>query len=113
MLYEVITIVDLVLEDSAQRDQLERALAGRTVLRVGVHVDLDELERREVARGDRSIGDARRDVLVVHAFMSYDLEIDGSLPSAVLTEQVARAWTRRLASPAPPRESRGRGGRAG
>lgn len=52
---------------------------------VGVHCSLPELERREMARGDRRIGEAREDFRDIHGFATYDLELDstGSLDNNV------------------------------
>ena len=43
---------------------------------IGVKCPLEELERREQARGDRQIGFARWQFERVHQYGSYDLEID-------------------------------------
>lgn len=49
---------------------------------VGVHCPLEELRRREMARGDRGIGQAERQFHRVHQHGVYDLEVDTSLLSA-------------------------------
>lgn len=46
------------------------------VMYVAVRCPLEELERRELARGDRSIGLARRQFAEVHQFLRYDVEVD-------------------------------------
>lgn len=51
------------------------------VLFVKVFCPLDELERREVARGDRTIGLARDQYGQVHRFAVYDVEVDTSTES--------------------------------
>ena len=43
---------------------------------VGVRCDLDELEQRERQRGDRRLGDAKRDFFTVHEHAIYDVEVD-------------------------------------
>lgn len=48
------------------------------VLFVKVFCPLDELERREVARGDRTIGLAKSQFDQVHRFALYDVEVDTS-----------------------------------
>jgi chloramphenicol 3-O phosphotransferase len=54
------------------------ALAGVSVLWVGIHCDLAELSRREAVRGDRVAGMAAKQASFVHAGLVYDLEIDTS-----------------------------------
>lgn len=48
------------------------------VLFVKVFCPLDELERREAARGDRTIGLARSQYDKVHKYATYDVEVDTS-----------------------------------
>lgn len=69
-------ILDEVLIEPALWTSWSAVLAGYDVRLVGVHCDLAELERREVARGDRVIGQARGQIDLVHAGIDYDLEID-------------------------------------
>jgi len=56
-------------------DWLE-ATAGHEVFFVGVRCDLAEAERREIARGDRQIGQVRSHFSQVHAHGDYDLTVD-------------------------------------
>ena len=55
---------------------------------VGVHCSLEELNRREIARGDRVHGQAEGQYNSVHKHLEYDCEIDTSqiLPSACAAE---------------------------
>lgn len=73
------------------------ALAGLPVLSVGVRCPLAEVIRREAARGDRTLGQARAQFESVHAYASYDLEIDTSQadPSECASQVAAFAegWT--------------------
>ena len=62
--------------DAQIRGGWQEHLAGLDLFTVGVHCELAELERREKARGDRMIGQARRQFEHVHDEMRYDLEID-------------------------------------
>ncbi len=48
---------------------------------VGVHCPLDELARREQARGDRDMGTAARQFDGVHHYGNYDMEVDTSVSS--------------------------------
>ncbi len=57
-------------------------IAPFTVYLVGVHCPLEELRRRELARGDRGVGQAERQFSRVHQHGVYDLEVDTSLLSA-------------------------------
>jgi len=53
-----------------------------TVYFIGVHCPLEELLRRERARGDRGEGQAERQLSQVHRHGVYDLELDTSVLSA-------------------------------
>ena len=75
-------------------------LAEQDVFFVGLRCELGELERRERARGDRRIGDARRDHASVHRYGRYDLEVDGTQPPADNAERLIQAWRRRSRSSA-------------
>ena len=55
-----------------------KILSPFDVLFVKVFCPLDELERREVARGDRTIGLARNQYEQVHRYAVYDVEVDTS-----------------------------------
>lgn len=72
--------VDLILDEVILTAELREAwvkhLVGLDVMLVGVRCQLQELERREIERGDRIIGQARGQYGEVHADMFYDLEID-------------------------------------
>jgi chloramphenicol 3-O phosphotransferase len=71
-------IADDVLLDRGWLAQWAAALAGFETLFVAVVVPLDVLEERERRRGDRILGESRAQVDVVHAGLSYDLELDGT-----------------------------------
>jgi chloramphenicol 3-O phosphotransferase len=73
-------IVDYIVETSEWMKRLEGVLSELDVFFVGVHCPLEELKRRESERGDRPLGDARRDFFAVHDHCSYDFEVDGTLP---------------------------------
>jgi chloramphenicol 3-O phosphotransferase len=62
---------------------------------VGVHCPLDELERRERARGDRRIGDARNDFDTIHEFAIYDIELESTKPAESNAATLIAAWRRR------------------
>ncbi|MEO6876605.1 MAG: chloramphenicol phosphotransferase [Opitutaceae bacterium] len=69
-------IIDHVLETEEWVRECVEGLARYEVLWIGVKCPLDELERREKARGDRQIGIARWQYERVHRFGAYDFELD-------------------------------------
>lgn len=85
-------LCDVVLESQAQADAMDAALADLDAFWVGLHASPDILRRRELARGDRPVGDAERDLATVHSFHRYDLELDSADGSVVCAERLAVAW---------------------
>ena len=85
-------IVDLIVETAEQKHRLAEELEGLDVFYVGLHCPLPELERRERARGDRRLGDARRDFALVHAFGPYDFEVDSSFAPESNADRIVAAW---------------------
>ncbi len=79
-------IVDHILVQGGEpQNWLEECLdqiAPFNTYLVGVHCPLEELRRREMARGDRGLGLAERQFSQVHQHGVYDLEVDTSLLSA-------------------------------
>ena len=62
------------------------------MLFVALHCPVDELNRRELARGDRPVGSAETDALTIHEGRRYDLELqtgDGVEENAA---KVLAAW---------------------
>jgi chloramphenicol 3-O-phosphotransferase len=53
-----------------------RVLRDLPVLFVGVRCPVPVLEQRELARGDRDVGQARRPSSRVHGHGAYDVEVD-------------------------------------
>jgi chloramphenicol 3-O phosphotransferase len=88
-------IVEHIVETERWLRRLVELLAGVDVYLVGVHCPLDELERREQARGDRPPGDARRDFETIHAFTTYDLELDALERPITNADRVIAAWKAR------------------
>jgi chloramphenicol 3-O phosphotransferase len=89
-------IVEYIVETMASMRRLIGLLGGGDVFFVGVHCDLEELERRERARGDRSVGDAHRDFHTVHAHCAYDAELDATvLPAEVNADELLALWRSR------------------
>jgi chloramphenicol 3-O phosphotransferase len=75
------------------------SLVGHDVWMIAVHCDLDELERREIARGDRRLGQARGQSGRIHAGVSYDIEVDSTRTGP---DALADSIAARLASGATP-----------
>ncbi|MFG2312915.1 chloramphenicol phosphotransferase CPT family protein [Streptomyces sp. NPDC048566] len=74
-------VVDHVLSEPWRLLDCLTVLRPEDVLFVGVHCPLDELTRRELARGDRPSGLAAHQYGLVHAHGDYDLECDTSTAS--------------------------------
>lgn len=88
-------VVDHVLLDPASKKDAREVLSGPGYVWVGIRCDLDEAVRRESARGDRFPGFASGTSAVVHAGMTYDLELDVTRSSpAELAEQLLGVWRR-------------------
>ncbi|WP_420102666.1 chloramphenicol phosphotransferase CPT family protein [Bosea sp. (in: a-proteobacteria)] len=88
-------IVEYIMESDAWLKRLAATLAGQDVFFVGVHCPLEVLEQREIARGDRPIGDARRDFHRIHSYCRYDLDVDGLADATANADGVIAAWMRR------------------
>jgi chloramphenicol 3-O phosphotransferase len=88
-------VVDHVLLSAAWVTDAAAALAGVPVLSVGVRCPLAEVVRREAARKDRTLGQARAQFERVHAYAGYDLEVDTSLadPDTCAVQVTAAATT--------------------
>lgn len=71
-------IIDHVFAHPAVNGLLRGELAGVPSLWVAVDCSLEELERREAARGDRGAGTARSQIDIVHNGVDYDLRLDTS-----------------------------------
>lgn len=69
-------IFDHIIETKPMLHELIRLTRDLDVYFVGLHCSLEELERREIQRGNRKTGDARLDYETVHTFTLYDLELD-------------------------------------
>lgn len=69
-------IVDYVMESRVWLEECLASLRDYEVYFVGVKCPLEELERREMARGDRQVGFAKWQFDRVHQYGEYDLELD-------------------------------------
>ena len=95
-------IVDDVLFEPWLLEDWRGVLAGIDVTLVGVHCPITEAERREAARADRRVGQARGQHGVVHLNCAYNIEVD---TMALDPEQAATEIRRALAA-SPAAESR-------
>ena len=88
-------ILDEVVLTRDLADGWRMALKDMDVVWVGIHCDLAELERREIARGDRLHGQARGQIDLVHQHITYDFEIDStSVSSETCADQIIDAMDR-------------------
>ena len=93
-------LVDDVLIEPAWLDHWSEVVAGLDTLFVGVHCDLETLERRERERGNRILGEARGQVDNIHRHGLYDVEVDTSSTSP---EECALLIAQALVSAPRPR----------
>ena len=95
-------IVDAVQGGDLLR-QFLHLLRDQKVWLVGVRCRLDEVERRERARGDRKIGMAAQQFPQIHAHGVYDVEVD---TAAMAPDACARHIVKFLASGVEPMAGR-------
>ena len=88
-------IVEYIVETAEWMQRLAATLHRFDVFLIGVHCPLDELERRERARGDRPLGDARRDFFTVHEHAAYDFEVDATERPERNADLIIAAWRTR------------------
>jgi len=88
-------IVEHIVETEAWMRKLLNLLEHLDVFFVGVHCPLLELERRERARGDRRIGEARADFETAHTFVSYDFEVNTTVSVDSNVVELIAAWKSR------------------
>lgn len=69
-------IVDHVLYRKSYLTECLKLLKDLPVLFIGVHCPLEELERREKARGNRNIGQAKNQLKRMHKNEIYDIEVN-------------------------------------
>jgi chloramphenicol 3-O phosphotransferase len=94
-------LVEHVVEHRPWRTQLDQLLAGYDVFWVGVFCDLDEIDRREAIRGDRTRGEGRAHVERdrIHDHGPYHLHVDTTAGVTDTTAHtVINAWTSRRRS---------------
>lgn len=85
-------IVEHILEDEGWCETLIELLKPFNVYFIGVHCSLEELTRREVARGDRLLGSAARDFHSVHIGRCYDIEVQSEAGVTVNIPKLFDGW---------------------
>jgi len=75
-------IGETVLETETALLDAAQTLGPVEALFVKVHCPVEDLERRELARGDRPVGRARFQSEFIHSHGAYDIEVDTSKMSA-------------------------------
>jgi chloramphenicol 3-O phosphotransferase len=103
-------IVEHIIETDAWLDRLLRLLDGFDVFLAVLDVPLAELERREIARGDRPVGDAKRDFESLPTLAHYDLKLESSLVADASAATLISAWSERQTPSAFDRLRTGRTG---
>jgi len=88
-------IVEHIIETPDWMDRLACLLSPFDTFLVRVHCPLAELERRELERGDRRIGEARQDYETIYAFGDCDIEIDSTQSLEKNLDAVIAAWKTR------------------
>lgn len=88
-------IFDHIIETKSWLHNLIQLLAGLDVFFVGLHCSLPELERREIQRGNRRIGEARADFQTVHNVTAHDLELNSENAVEDNVKLLIEAWKAR------------------
>ncbi|MGW4028395.1 chloramphenicol phosphotransferase CPT family protein [Streptomyces sp. NPDC004838] len=101
-------VVDHVLSEPWRLLDCLSVLRPEDVLFVGVHCPLDELTRREQARGDRPPGLAAHQYEMVHRHGEYDLECDTGTASPLECAQLIKDFLPHRPSPTAFARLRGR-----
>ncbi|GBP99597.1 putative O-phosphotransferase [Streptomyces spongiicola] len=92
-------VVDHVLSEEWRLRDCLRLFEPRNVVLVGVRCSVEELRRRELARGDRPAGLAARQLRQVHAYGPYDVECDTTTASSTDCARRIRSFLTRRPFP--------------
>jgi chloramphenicol 3-O phosphotransferase len=87
-------IVEHIVEEKSWAEDLRTRTAHLDIFWVGVHAPIEDLERRERERGDRTVGEARFH-LKTHDYCTYDLEVDTRDPTDQVAARIVDAWLKR------------------
>lgn len=85
-------IIEHILDTAGWQGELAELFRPFDVLFVALHCPVDELNRRELARGDRPVGSAEKDALTIHEGRRYDLELQTGDGVEENAERVMAAW---------------------
>lgn len=88
-------LVEHIVETEEWLLRLLRLIGHLDVFTVRVRCPLPELERRERARGDRRIGEAREDYESAREFGIHDIDVDSTCALDRNVDTVIKAWTNR------------------
>lgn len=78
-----VIIDDVFISGAASQQRWRDAIGDVETLWVGVHCDPETAARREQARGNRTIGMAEQQALIVHQGIAYDVEVDTSHTTSI------------------------------
>ncbi|WP_425536705.1 chloramphenicol phosphotransferase CPT family protein [Ensifer adhaerens] len=87
-------IVEHIVEEQIWAEDLRMRTAHLDVFWVGIHAPIEELERRERERGDRTVGEARFH-LKTHDHCTYDFEVDTRDPTDQVAARIVDHWLKR------------------
>lgn len=85
-------IVEHILDTPGWQGELAELFRPFDVLFAALHCPLEELRRRELARGDRPVGSAEQDALSVHEGQVYDVELHTGDGVEANAERVMAVW---------------------
>jgi chloramphenicol 3-O phosphotransferase len=85
-------IIEHILDTAGWQGSLAEMFAPFDVFFVAVHCPVEELRRREEARGDRPAGSAEQDFLTIHRDRAYDLEVDSLDGVDANIEKILDGW---------------------
>jgi len=87
-------LVEHIVEEQSWADDLKELLSPYDIFWVGVHAPIAEIQRRELLRGDRQIGEALYH-LKTHSFCNYDVEVNTTRPIIQNVDTIFEAWRKR------------------
>ncbi|MET0438653.1 MAG: AAA family ATPase [Devosia sp.] len=85
-------IVEHILDTPGWQGELTELFRPFDVLFVALHCPVEELNRRELERGDRPVGSAEQDALTIHEGRRYDLELQTGDGVEENVEKVLATW---------------------